>query len=273
MNIIVIGAQKAGTTWLYSMLKQNKGVATAFQKEVHYFDNLCNPNFKFARYRRLILERLQKLEQSDRPEQKEYLNYCLDPATAFTDEWYRNIFLKKPRNRRLLASGKKLAFLDASPSYMTIPDQGVAHMASATGRTEPILLVRDPVKRMISGLTMKLLRTQGNRNQASPEEIIKDEQIARGSYSRAIPLFRKHFGNVHIIPFKDIQTQPSEVLRSIEVKFNLPKSKYDNVSKKNNSKSGKLELNSDTISLINTVCEAEYDYLRSEFGSSFMERI
>jgi Sulfotransferase family len=273
MNIIVIGAQKAGTTWLYSMLKQNKGVVTAFQKEIHYFDNRCNPNFKFDRYRRLILAKLEKLNKLDRPGQKEYLGYCLDPNIAFTDEWYRNIFLKKPANQRVLAKGHSLAFLDASPSYMTVPEHGVAHMASVTGKTEPILLIRDPVSRMISGLTMKLLRTQDKKNRSSAEEIIKDEQISRGSYSKAIPLFRKHFGSIHIIPFKDIQTQPKDVLRSIEIKYQLPKAQYNKMGKKSNSKSGQLALSNDAIKLIKTVCEPEYDFLRTEFGSSFIDRI
>lgn len=273
MNIVIIGAQKAGTTWLYSMLRQNPGVVTAFQKEIHYFDHRCNPNFKFERYRRYILEKFKKLEKLDRPGQKEYLNYCLDPDTAFTDEWYRNIFLKKPRNQSQLASGKPISFLDASPSYMTIPDHGVAHMASVTGGSEPILLVRDPVRRMISGLTMKLLRTQDRANPLKPADIIRNEQISRGSYSLAIPKFRKHFGGLHIIPFKDIQTQPMEVMKAIEAKFRLPEADYARLSEKNNSKSGKLELGEDTISLIREVCEPEYYYLKAEFGAEFITRI
>lgn len=37
-DFLVIGAQKAGTTWLYANLKQNKELFLSEKKEIHYFD-------------------------------------------------------------------------------------------------------------------------------------------------------------------------------------------------------------------------------------------
>jgi len=35
-QFIIIGAQKAGTTWLWGMLDQHPGISLAVEKEIHY---------------------------------------------------------------------------------------------------------------------------------------------------------------------------------------------------------------------------------------------
>ena len=42
INFLVIGAQKAGTTWLDDMLRQHPDVFTPPQKELHFFSKLSN---------------------------------------------------------------------------------------------------------------------------------------------------------------------------------------------------------------------------------------
>ena len=38
-NFLVLGAQKSGTTWLYSMLKQHEDILLTDKKELAFFDN------------------------------------------------------------------------------------------------------------------------------------------------------------------------------------------------------------------------------------------
>jgi len=37
-TLFLIGAQKAGTTWLWKMLEQHPGTSLPSQKELHYLD-------------------------------------------------------------------------------------------------------------------------------------------------------------------------------------------------------------------------------------------
>ncbi len=275
MDIIIIGAQKAGTTWLFSKLKQQPRIAFAMQKEIHYFDHLCDADFDKAKRLDFIREKNAGGVNSPRKQFRDYMAYVVDPEVAYTDDWYRNIFLKKPSTERRLRSGMKLVFAEASPSYMAMPEEGVAHMARLLPDIEPILIVRDPVKRMVSGTTMQLVRAK-NPLVGGDDDIIAyidEEQVPRGGYARAIPLFRRHFRGLHIIPFLDIAERPEKVLRDIEVKYGLDEILYDALGEKNNSKSGKVALSQPVHDHIQAVCAPEYDFLRDEFGEAFLDRI
>jgi len=275
MDIIIIGAQKAGTTWLFSMLKQQPRVAFAMQKEIHYFDHLCEADFDKIKRLNFIRDKNSGGVNSKRQRFRDYMDYVLDPEIAYTDEWYRNIFLKKPSTQRRLRSGMKLVFVEASPSYMAMPEEGIAHMARLLPDIEPILIVRDPVKRMVSGTTMQLARTKNALPDGDDDVIayIDEEQVSRGGYARAIPLFKRHFRGLHIIPFLDIAEHPEKVLHDIEVKYELDEILYDALDEKNNSKSGKVALSQPVREHIEAVCAPEYDFLRDEFGEAFLDRI
>ena len=50
-NFLGIGAQKAGTTWLYENLKQHPEIYLTKQKELHYFDKKLNDSlFSYSRH-------------------------------------------------------------------------------------------------------------------------------------------------------------------------------------------------------------------------------
>lgn len=275
MDIVIIGAQKAGTTWLFSMLKQQPRVAFAMQKEIHYFDQLCSGDFDKKKRLNFIRKKNAGGVNSARKRFRDYMQYVLDPEVAYTDDWYRNIFLKKPSTRRRLRSGMKLVFAEASPNYMAMPEDGIAHMARLLPDIEPILIIRDPVKRMISGTSMQLARSNNTVGDGDDDVIgfIDDTQVLKGGYARAIPLFKRYFSGLHVIPFGDIADRPEQVLRAIEIKYELDEILYDALDEKNNSKSGKVELSQPVRDHIDAVCEPEYDFLRREFGEAFLGRI
>jgi hypothetical protein len=273
MNIVVIGAQKAGTSWLYSMLEQQPSVGTAFQKEVRYFDNLCNPAFDFRNYRNHVRTKVgDRMRMS--PDFRRYMNRCLNPGTAFTDEWYRRSFTDKPENRAKLDRGDKMIFVDASPNYMTIPETGVAHMAKVLGDIAPILLVRDPFRRMVSGTSMEIFKhPQRFASDIQIREFIVRAQVPKGSYSKAIPLYRKFFSQLTIVPFGMIHRAPDSILRKIEDSYGLENIEYDRIGKKFGSKSGQIALSEEIQDVMKSACEPEYEYLRKEFGADFLSEI
>ena len=50
-HFLCIGAQKAGTTWLHSVLRQHPDVAVPSEKEVHYFDlSFTKPLRDYSRF-------------------------------------------------------------------------------------------------------------------------------------------------------------------------------------------------------------------------------
>lgn len=62
-NFICIGAQKAGTTWLYSMLEQHPLIHFPGNKEVHFWDHHYNKGIGW--YKKLYRNRKNKLVQGD----------------------------------------------------------------------------------------------------------------------------------------------------------------------------------------------------------------
>ena len=242
VNIVIVGAQKTGTSWLFSMLEQQPMVATAFQKEIHFFNNVVNPEFDFQRYQRHVLKKQQKRMLMS-PDYRRYVRRYLHPNSAFTDDWYRAIFTEKPSNRIRLENGERPIFLEASPNYFTLPEAGVARMRHVLGDIEPILLVRDPLRRMISGTSMMMAKRPDRfANDNDVRSFISSQQVPKGAYSKAIPLYRKYFSRFNIIPFKMISDAPHDLLRTIETKYGLESIEYESVEKKLASASGQADL-------------------------------
>ena len=83
-DFLVIGAQRAGTTWLHRVLRQHPSLWLPPVKELHYFDRLetkrtiLDPKER----RRVGLKRLLSLDPW-------LINYWL---RARSDEWYARLF-------------------------------------------------------------------------------------------------------------------------------------------------------------------------------------
>ncbi|HHG90465.1 MAG TPA: hypothetical protein ENJ90_08315 [Devosia sp.] len=257
------------------MLKQHPSVGFAFQKEVHYFDRICKDSINRQRFSRNVRKQLLRGGKMLLPATRRYVNYVTDPQHSFTDQWYQKIFTDKPENRRRVARGERIVYADASPSYMSMPEHGVQHMAELLPDAKPVLVVRDPVRRMVSGLSMVQARNPQERNRSVERQIrfLKKNQVPRGDYARAIPLFRKHFGDIHLIPFGQIRTRPRQVMRGIEKLSGLSPISYTDLQTKKHSHTGKVELSSAVKSAIESLCAPQYDYLRREFGADFLEEI
>jgi Sulfotransferase domain len=109
-DFVVIGAQKSGTTALYTLLSQHPALLPAALKEVHYFD--------------LNFER--------------------------GVEWYRSHFPTRVRlERRAERLGVRAITGEASPYYLFHPDVP-RRMHALLPNARLIVLLRDPVRRAIS---------------------------------------------------------------------------------------------------------------------------
>ena len=155
-DFLCIGAQKAGTTWLDSALRQHPDIWMPPMKEVHYFDYVHRPDF-----RKWILWHLRYTAKRDL---KKIVNIQFNQALdwnsikflvdlikhehIYTDNWYRFIFSQC--NNKLKG--------EITPEYSVIGVNGINHIKSLNSNVKIIYIIRDPIDRAWSQLKMNCSR-------------------------------------------------------------------------------------------------------------------
>ena len=134
-DFLCVGAQKAGTSWLYHQLASHADFWMPPFKELHYFDQLSRierrnpPRCKDERDRWFV----EKLNQ-------------LSSQSHVDLESYAELFEAKST----LLSG------DITPSYSTLNDELIERIVGRFPDTKIIFLARDPVERAWSQLSMEV---------------------------------------------------------------------------------------------------------------------
>jgi hypothetical protein len=140
-----IGAQKAGTTWLYDQLALHPQVALPDCKEVHFFDTVCptrgGRSFGIRRVRNLrdALDRGYKVG-ADRILEMLEMSFG-GPAS------YR-AFLERGVTEDSLVAG------EITPAYATLTDEGFTLMRETLQDPRIIFIMRDPLDRYWSAVRM-----------------------------------------------------------------------------------------------------------------------
>lgn len=168
-----IGAQKAGTTWLYATLKDHPEVHLSRIKEVHYWDTVFHPHLPYyaAKAERAVAE----AEGAPLPLRAAR---ALVPsrARAVADaRRYRRMFREPdarhgPYQSYLMAewSGEPVVG-DISPGYAMMRAEAFAAMDAVSEDARFILVLRDPVARLWSN--MRHNRSRGLGRQRSDPDI------------------------------------------------------------------------------------------------------
>jgi len=149
-DFLVIGAQKAGTTWLDRNLRTHPQIWLPPEKEIHFFDLPRPLPFAALRLapdravRHWARHRLQRDQAKvERGEQTEDW-YCCYYYSARTWKWYRSLFT--PTDGQL--SG------EITPRYAAISLRTIASIHRRMPDLKIIYLLRDPIDRMWSDLAM-----------------------------------------------------------------------------------------------------------------------
>lgn len=208
---LIVGAQRCGTTTLYSALGEHPGVLPAARKEVHYFD--------------LAYER--KLG------------------------WYRAHFPLEARARRIArATGIPPLAFEASPYYMFHP-LACERIARDLPGVKVVVLVRDPVERAHSAhahesalgfetqpfevaLELEDIRLEGEVEQmlSDPRHVSYSHQHhayrARGQYVEQLERLETLFGRerIHVIDSGDFFAQPERTYDALLEFLELPHRGY-----------------------------------------------
>jgi hypothetical protein len=216
-DFLCIGAQRAGTSWLYSNLRQHPQIWLPPLKELHYFDtnwpsqtSRSNQwNRRWLRHVRHLLSRLKDPRQVLKPESKWLFRYLFLPRN---DRWYGSLF---PNDRDLIVG-------ELTPRYATLDENVVAHMAKLMPQAKIIYILRNPIERSWSAAAMRLEKQCAKHiDQASDEDIRQAidwmEPRIRADYVKHIDLWTRHFGSENLFAgfFEEIAEEPSAFLNRI----------------------------------------------------------
>ncbi len=227
VDFLGIGAQKAGTTWLWEMLRRHPQIWMPPAKELHYFDRdqrYPSPSFLASDsrldrllgkgepdrdFRRIARAQLRSWwQQRDWPALRWGLRYFFGGRD---DHWYRSLFADAPPGTR---RG------EITPSYSILDDDDVARAARLFPALKIILLLRNPIERAWSQLRFEF----GRGRFATLDDLpaVRDfldapAQVLRGDYLRTITIWERHFpaSQMHISFYDDITGRPAEMLRDI----------------------------------------------------------
>lgn len=157
-----IGAQKAGTSWLYSTLDRSPDCLTSPFKEMHYFDVLRVPQESIHRTTRM--RQLQTLSADlascDNGDDEKRLRKIATLSEVL------QIYTGPPGNHRrylsyLTANHKgERVVCDFTPSYSVLDRDAFADMARL-GRARFLYVMRDPIDRMWSQTRMMIADSGG----------------------------------------------------------------------------------------------------------------
>lgn len=147
-DLLVIGQQKAGTSWLYRELDRSPAFAMPPLKEFGYWDDM--EDLGRPEYLRTQVDLAWAWTRRDRRRRRVpfYLRSRLPHGTGPNPGWYERLLPPPgPRPRG-----------EVSPDYSRLSEASVAALAARYPEARIVLLVRDPVERLWSHWTMYVLR-------------------------------------------------------------------------------------------------------------------
>jgi len=240
-----IGAQKAGTTWLYENLRRHPQVWLPPVKELHYLDHkppslrkrlfgktetLKTARSHLARQALSVASGTASLEQL-----RWAWRYCLAPRN---DSWYESLF---PR-----IEGKVTG--EICPGYARMDATAVARVHRLMPDARIIYLLRDPIGRAWSTAVMHFRKPKFGSIDRYEDERIKahlaaPKTLVHGDYLTNLGSWRQHYPEEQIFIgfFDELTASPGTLLKDVLEFLGLDASAAtipDDVAKKRNAGKG-----------------------------------
>ena len=232
-DFLGIGAQKAGTTWLWQRLSEHPGIWMPPVKELHYFDRsprypspgvldtpllstrLLSRKPKCVDYRRLLRRRARAaLVERDWDRIRWDTRFLLG---RYDDDWYASLF----------RMGKGRLLGEITPGYSMLRPRDVDHVERLLPEARVIFLIRNPVDRAWSQIR------SSHKQDASVEQLKAyvdwRGQELRGNYLRTIRIWRLRFARKRfgIWFYDDISTDPQGLLDQVCDFLGVLRHRYD----------------------------------------------
>ncbi len=222
IDFVGIGAQKAGTTWLYSRLLEQEQFSLLPVKEIHFFDRdkkYPSPDFlsiespleraKDANWTKhqikMFANRLLKGQLS---QLKWQLKWDLG---KYDEQWYRSLF----RNLEGIKG-------EITPSYSILEEEDIRNLKDTCGEPKIIFLMRDPIDRAWSSFRFSRNLPRGIKTSFDDIDGIisymdNPSQDLRSNYIKTIEQYSTVFEKDKILlGFYDaVIEQPENLLKQI----------------------------------------------------------
>jgi hypothetical protein len=234
-DFLVIGAQKAGTSWLHENLSRHPEIWTPPLKELHYFDErVKEPAFG------ALVARLLGKEYTDVDWYPWYWRYQLKERVQRHRKnfdlqallWDFKFFVRSPSDgwyASLFEQGRGKVSGEFTPEYSRLGDGIVAHIHELMPNTKVIFFMRNPIERVYSAAAkhLKDRRSMGQHGDATTDEQLNPGPIVPGlrdiprvrdpRYLQTIERWRRSYPDEQIfIGFlEDIHFYPHKLLRRL----------------------------------------------------------
>lgn len=265
VQFLTVGAQKAGTTWLWSMLNQHPQVQRLLVKEIHYFDTK-HIGLNYPKDHKKLLRTAKDMarDASARGELHWAAHFeGIGSTTDCDDTWYKSLLsVREP----------KIAAGDFSPEYLCLGLLGVQHVKRLMPNCRIIMIIRDPMARALSSLNMELFRSPDSDPKRAVAHWLFQE---RGNYAGHIPIWDQEFADqVLYLPFQRIKSDPQRVLAQVEAHLGLAGfDAYKKLNQVYNSHTGQVDVGAIVKRSIKRATARQDDYLLARFGPAFCSEI
>lgn len=200
-DFLCIGAQKAGTTWLYQQLEAHEDFWMPPQKELHYLTD----------------RGLAPIQTTRRDADERDAHFFEQLRELGTRPW-----LDLPDYGQLFAAKGSLLSGDITPAYSMLPDEIIALVRRTFPNLKVIFLARDPVERVWSQISLAV-RMGGipdfdvNDPEAAIRCALHPLVIPRSYPSVIAARWRRHVpaNQFRVYFFDDLQRDPAALRASI----------------------------------------------------------
>jgi SAM-dependent methyltransferase len=210
-DVLCIGAQRSGTTWLHAVLQQHPQIWSCGVKEFHHFDQDGSDAVvgEFRQRQALALLANDAAGSPDDAGRNSRIQMAVRHGFPARHSWenYAAIFDAAPDDQ--LAC-------DCTPAYATLDEEAVAEIARVMPDTKVIVTLRDPVTRAISGGLHQLCREGVERPTAAHLLAACDSpaNLLRTDYLRTLDIWQRYLPSDRLLVLfhDDIACDPAAVI-------------------------------------------------------------
>ena len=200
-DFLCVGAQKAGTSWLYRQLEPHPDFWMPPVKELHYLDNL------------------NRTKRRHPPSSNDERDACFLESIKHLS---MRSHIDLDRYGRLFCHKGPLLSGDISPAYSTLTDEIIERVVDHFPNLKVVFLARDPVERAWSQLSMGVRLGMISRfDPTDPEQVIcnllNPGVLVRSHPSKIVARWKRyvHPEQFRVYFFDDFKENPAELRRSI----------------------------------------------------------
>ena len=214
-DFVGIGAQKAGTTWLYRNLRDHPQIWMP-KKEVHYFDQRINDT-SFRLRSRLFGRRAE--DRAWRQQVKHWTGVHLRKFSLPGLLWVYRYYMRPPDDgwySALFAAGGRKTTGEITPNYSVLGQKQIAHVHDIMPETKIVFLMRNPIERAWSQSLMDV--RERNIEDVTDEEFQKHFESKRSrlftDYLRTLENWGSFFPEKQIFVgfLEDVHFYPNRLL-------------------------------------------------------------